>query len=553
MSKKIIVIGGVAGGASFATRARRLDENAEIIMVEKSGYISFANCGLPYHIGDEIKDRKKLLVQTPESLKQRFNLDVRIHTEALSIDKLLHKVELFDKINNRKYFESYDELVIATGAAPITPQLPGIDNPSILTLRNIEDMDKIISWIKTNKPQSAVIIGAGFIGLELLEQLQPKVRTISLIQDSKQVLAPLDPEMAVIVEDEIRSKGVNLFLGERIVAFEKNEKTICLTSQGTRISADLVILAIGVKPEKNIAEKAGIIIGERGGIKVNEFLQTNVSNIWAIGDVIEVKNLVTGEFAPIPLAGPANRQGRQVADNIFGLKRPFTGAIGTAILRVFDIIAGTTGANEKTLKRLNMPYKATYLYPRSHAGYYPNSEELAIKLLIDNTGSRKLLGAQIVGKGGVDKRLDLFALAIKSSLTIDDLAQAELSYAPPFGSAKDPINLAGMLSQNILDSVVETITPEELSNNLDDNLFLLDVRDKNEIDAGKIPNAVWIPLNELRTRINEIPKDKIITTYCAAAQRSYIAYRILVQQGFKVKNLSGAFKTWKNYKSSKQE
>ena len=541
MNTKIIVVGGVAGGANFAARARRLNEKAEIIVVERSGYVSFANCGLPYHIGGEIEDRDDLLLHSPLSLKARFNLDVRIRTEATKINPQNKTIDLIELDSGRKYIESYDELVLAPGANPIIPPIPGITSPGIFTLRNIEEMDKILCWMKEKNPKRAVVIGGGFIGLEVLEQLKKKIDSLTLVEAAPQLLIPLDPEMAGLAEKEVRAHGVEIVLGDALASFE--DPLTVVTASGRKFPSDMVILAIGVRPEVSLAKTACVELGPRGGIKVDSFLRTSVPHIWAVGDAIEIQNQVTGEFGVVPLAGLANRQGRIVADNIFGVeKRSFSGALGTAILRVFSLTAATTGANEKTLKRLNKKYKTLLLFPNSHAGYYPGAQELAIKLLFC-PGTRKLLGAQVVGKDGVDKRIDVLATALKAKMSVDELSELELSYAPPFGSAKDPVNMAGMIAKNILDHLVKSISPEELLKNKE-NYFILDVRSKSEVDRGAISGHYWIPLPELRGRISELPKDKPILAYCQSAQRSYYASRILIQNGFNVTNLSGAYKGW---------
>lgn len=546
MSTKIIIVGGVAGGANCAARARRLNEVAEIVVIERSGYVSFANCGLPYHLGGEIKNREDLLLHNPQSLKARFNLDVRVKTEATRINPKDKTIELTEIDSGRQYIEHYDELVLAPGANPIVPPIEGIKNPGIFTLRNIEEMDKILSWMKEKNPKHAVVIGGGFIGLEVLEQLNSKLESLSIIEASPQLLAPLDPEMASIVEKEVRDNRVNVILADPLAKFE--DSLTVVTASGKKLVSDMVILAIGVRPEVSLAKTAGIEIGPKGGIKVDSYLQTSVEHIWAVGDAIEIENLVTGELGTIPLAGPANRQGRLVADNIFGQeKRKFSGAIGTAILRVFSITAATTGANEKTLKRLNKEYKSLLLFPNSHASYYPGAQQLAIKLLF-SPNSRQILGAQVIGKEGVDKRIDVFATAIKAKMSIDDLSELELSYAPPFGSAKDPVNLAGMIAKNIADNLVKSISPEEFLKN-QDQYYILDVRNKSEVDKGSISGNYWIPLPDLRKRLSELPRDKPILAYCQSAQRSYYACRILMQNGFDVTNLSGAYKGWGLQKS----
>jgi NADPH-dependent 2,4-dienoyl-CoA reductase/sulfur reductase-like enzyme/rhodanese-related sulfurtransferase len=553
MTKKVIVVGGVAGGANFCTRARRLNEQAEILLVERGPYVSFANCGLPYHIGGEIKERSKLLLHTPESLASRFNITIRIKTEVTKIYASQNEIELREVDTGRIYREKYDELVLSPGAAPITPPLSGITAPGVFTLRTIENLDDIMRWLGEHQPTSAVVVGGGYIGLEVAEQLHKKVKNLTIIEAAPQLLAPLDSEMAILVEQEILGKGITVLKGDGIVGINEGYPLTVLTNKGKAVQAELVILAIGVKPEVSLAKDAGLAIGARGGIAVNEFLQTSVPNIWAVGDAIEVQNVVTEELAPIPLAGPANRQGRMVADNIFGTRRGYRGTLGTAIVRAFGLAVATTGANERTLKRIGKQYKSFYFYPNSHAGYYPGATTLSMKVLVDPV-ARTLLGAQVIGKEGVDKRVDVLATAILSGLTVDDIAALELSYAPPFGSAKDPVNIIGMAAQNTLDGIVETLSPFELEELLKNpetcSVTVLDVRDEDEFLEGAIPGALSIPLPQLRSRLATIPKDKEIVVYCMSGQRSYYAARILMQSGFRVRNLTGAYRVWDQVRAS---
>jgi NADPH-dependent 2,4-dienoyl-CoA reductase/sulfur reductase-like enzyme/rhodanese-related sulfurtransferase len=553
MDKKVIVIGGVAGGANFCTRARRLSEKANLILIERGPYVSFANCGLPYHIGGEIKERKKLLVQTPESLRARYNLDVRVSTEALRIFPERREIELRDLSTARTYLETYDELVLSPGAAPIIPPLPGTTAPGVFTLRTIDNLDAIMHWMDQHNPKSAVVIGGGYVGLEVLEQLHHRIPKLTVIEAAPQLMGPLDSEMAILIEQEIRSKGVQVIKDDALSNIQEGSPLTITTKKGVSVEADLVILAIGVRPEVMLAKEAGLKLGQRGGIAVNEFLQTSDPHIWALGDAIEVRHIITGEVAPIPLAGPANRQGRLIADNIFGKRQQYPGTLGTAIVRVFGLTAATTGANERTLKRLARSYRAFYFYLNSHAGYYPGAASLAIKVLACPE-TRQLLGAQIIGKDGVDKRIDVLATAILSGLTVDDLAQLELAYAPPFGSAKDPVNIIGMAIQNALDGLVDTITPAQLhelfnAGNSAESL-LLDVRDADEFAEGAISGAVNIPLHTLRDRVSTLDHSKSIVVYCASAQRSYYASRILAQHGFKVRNLTGAYRAWSQFQQA---
>ncbi|AXA35918.1 MAG: CoA-disulfide reductase [Candidatus Sumerlaea sp.] len=548
MRKKILIIGGVAAGMSCAVRARRLSEDAEIIVVERGPYVSFANCGLPYYIGGEITDREKLLVQTPEQLRARFNLDVRVNTEAVRIDPKAKVVELVDRTNEKSYAESYDELVLAVGAVPLKPPIPGIERMGHFVVRNIPDVDAITNWLQAKSVKRAVVVGGGYIGLEVTEQLHRRGIEVAIAEALPQVMAPLDPEMAELLHAELRRHNVDLHLNDGVVAFEEpapgedaRASTVVLQS-GTRLPADIVILGIGVRPDTTLAQTAGVQIGPRKGIVVDEYLRTSVPNIWAAGDAVEVPDFVTGESVVVPLAGPANRQGRMIADNIFGRNVRYRGTLGTAILRVFSLVAACTGANEKTLRRLRRRYEVIHLHPASHASYYPGAKPLSMKVIFDPENGR-VLGAQIVGQETVDRRIDVLATAIRAGLTVDDLADLELAYAPPFGSAKDPVNIAGMIGQNVRNGLVSHAQWYELTE--DSSAVILDVRTPGERKQGAIPNSIHIPLDELRQRLHELPKDRNVIVYCAAGQRSYYASRLLTQHGFRVRNLTGAFRTWK--------
>ncbi|MDD2943100.1 MAG: FAD-dependent oxidoreductase [bacterium] len=551
---RILVIGGVAGGASFAARARRLSEDAEIVIFEKGDYVSFANCGLPYHIGGEIAERASLLLHTPESLSSRFNLDVRIRSEVLSIERDRRVVHVRERITGREYEEAYDQLVIATGAAPVRPPIPGIDGEGIFSLRDISDMDQIVSRLSRREARKVVLVGGGYIGLELLEQLQKTGSQVTLIEALPQVMAPLDLEMAAHLHAEIRAHGVTLHLEEAVSEFVHitneagDQQIIVVTRGGLRVEADLVVVAIGVRPESALARQAGLSLSERGAIKVNEHLQTEDSAIWAIGDVIEVRQQPLELRGMVPLAGPANRQGRMVADNMLGgFKRQYRGTWGTAALRLFNLTIACSGANEKLLKREQVAYHAIFLHPNQHAGYFPGAQSMAIKLLFSPI-DRKVLGAQIVGNDGVDKRIDVISTALQAQMTVDDLAELELAYAPPIGSAKDPVNMAGMVAQNVLDGLVEIADWSDVAD-LDPDCQLLDVRESSEVERGIIPGALHMPLNSIRQRLSELPRDKPILVYCQSGQRSYIACRILSQNGFNCRNLSGAYKTWSRVQS----
>lgn len=546
---KIVVVGGVAGGASAAARARRLSEHSEIIVFERGPYVSFANCGLPYYIGGEITDRKKLLVQTPESLRARLALDVRVNTEVVAIDPSRRVITFRRPNSNSLEEETYDKLVLSTGSFPLRPNIPGIDRPGLFTLRDVPDTDQIFSWVEAHPAGKAVVIGGGFIGLEMAEQLHRRGLTVTVIEALPQLLAPLDPELAGLVECELAANGVTVQLGDAVAAFEAPSAdetaaaSVVVTNSGARFPADLILLGIGVRPETTLAKQVGLALGPSGGILVNEFLETSLPGIFAVGDAIEVRGFGLDIPSLIPLAGPANRQGRMAADNIFGMRRTYRGTAGTAVVRVFGLIAAATGANEKLLKRQQLSFKSVSLHPGSHAGYYPGAQPIALKLTFDPK-TRRILGAQAVGRDGVEKRIDVIATALQLGGTVDDLAELELCYAPPLGSAKDAVNLAGMAGQNVADEFVDVITAAELPAALAEGAVLLDVRDAAEVKAGTISGALWIPVNELRSRLDELPRTKLIVAYCASGLRSYLACRLLCQSGFSCKNLSGAYRTW---------
>ncbi|HOM42607.1 MAG TPA: FAD-dependent oxidoreductase [Bacillota bacterium] len=548
MSKKVLIVGGVAGGASAAARLRRMDEKAEIIMFEKGMYISFANCGLPYYIGGAIKERKNLLVQTAEAMKARFNIDVKELSEVTKIDRHRKVVEVRNIKDRSIYEESYDVLVLSPGASPVKPPIPGIDSPNIYTLRDIPDTDSIKSFLDEKKPQNAVVVGGGFIGLEMAENLHSAGLKVDIVEALDQVMAPLDYEMAAIVHNHIRSKGCGLHLKDGVKAFEpEGNRTVVVLQSGKRIPADMIILSIGVKPNNTLAREAGLEIGVTGGIKVNEYLQTSDPNIYALGDAVEVTDYISGNPALIPLAGPANKQGRIVADNIAGRRETYKGTQGTAIAKVFDMAAASTGVNEKTLKKLGKElgkdYITTITHSASHAGYYPGGSAMAIKLIYTLQG--RVLGAQIAGYDGVDKRIDDIAIAVRHRMTVHDLQEFELAYAPPFSSAKDPVNMAGYVGSNVLNGDVKVAYWYEAMNADMSRTFLLDVREPSEYQMGHIPNAVNIPLDQIRSRLKEIPKDKEIIVNCRVGLRSYIGVRIMMQNGFdNVRNLSGGYKTY---------
>ncbi|WP_216828482.1 CoA-disulfide reductase [Alkalihalobacterium elongatum] len=543
MSKKIVIVGGVAGGATAAARLRRIDETSTIIMFEKGEYISFANCGLPYYIGETIKERQKLLVQTVEGMSQKFNLDIRNLSEVIDINRETKHVTVKNVQTGDMYEESYDELILSPGARPIVPPIPGLNEAkAIFTLRNIPDTDRIKSYVDDKQPKRAVVVGGGFIGLEMAENLYERGIEVTIVEMADQVMAPLDYEMAAIIHNHLEDKGVKLILGDGVKSFENNGSKV-LTQNGKEIETDLIILSIGVRPENELAVKARLNISERGGIQVNEYLQTNDPNIYAIGDVIEVKDYINGQPTMIPLAWPANRQGRIVADNLYGKKVKYNGTLGTSIAKVFDYTVSTTGNNEKTLKRLGIPYEVVHVHPGSHAGYYPGAAPIALKLVFDkDTG--KIYGAQAVGMDGVDKRIDVLATAIKGNLTVLDLPDLELAYAPPYSSAKDPVNMAGYAATNIVDGVIETIQWYEIDSIIANGGFLVDVRNPLELEMGYIDGAINIPVHELRDRLNELPKDQTIYVNCQVGLRGYLASRILQENGFNVMNLDGGWKTY---------
>jgi len=554
MSNKVVIIGGVAGGASTAARLRRMDEDIEIIMLEKGDHISFANCGLPYHIGEVIKEREKLLVQTPQSMMERFNIDVRIQHEAVKINREQKLVEVKDLKSGEVYKENYDKLVLSPGAEPIKPPLPGLDLPEVFTLRNIPDTDKIKNFVDNKKPSRAVVVGGGFIGLEMAENLHERGIDVSLVEMMDQLMGSLDYEMAAMLHNHLRTKGIDLHLGDGITAVEEaDERKIVKLQSGRTIKTDMIILSIGVNPRTELAEDAGLEIGSSKGIKVNEYLQTSDPSIYAIGDAIEVKNLVTGKAAQIPLAGPANKQGRIAANNICGRKEKYKGTQGTSIAKAFDLTIASTGVSEKTLQDLKWDYKVIHTNSNNHAGYYPGAVPMMIKLIFASENGR-VLGAQIAGYDGVDKRIDVLATAVRQEMDIYDLQELELAYAPPFGSAKDPVNMAGFAAGNLLKGVVETAYWQELENINSDETVLLDIREEVETQIGSIKNSINIPLNDLRDNLDKLDPAKEYIVYCAIGLRGYIAARILLQNGFtKVRNLSGGFKLYKAVKDDREQ
>ncbi|AXB34483.1 CoA-disulfide reductase [Vibrio campbellii] len=561
---KIVIIGGVAGGASAAARARRLSEDAEIIMFERGPFVSFANCGLPYHIGGDIQERSKLLLQTPESFLARFNVDVRVMNEVVSINRQDKSVTVKDLLDGSEYQESYDFLLLSPGAGPVVPPIPGIDNPLTHSLRNIPDMDRIIKTIETNKVEHATVVGGGFIGLEMMEAFHQLGVKTTLVEMADQVMTPVDREMAGFAHAEIREKGIDLRLGvalssveyvanQSIANIEAGEddahqhlqgKLTLSLNNGDQLDTDILIMAIGVRPEIKLAQEAGLQIGALGGIYTNEYMQTSDPSIYAVGDAVEEKDFVTGEQTLVPLAGPANRQGRMAADNMLDRQETYQGTQGTAICKIFDLAIAFTGKNERQLKRDNITYEKVYVHTASHASYYPGAETVSFKMLFDPlTG--KILGAQAVGKDGVDKRIDVMAVAQRAGMTVEQLQHLELAYAPPYGSAKDVINQAAFVANNIIKGDATAIHFDEIDN-LSENQVLLDVRNPGELESvGFIEGAINIPVDQLRQRMNELPKDKEIVIYCQVGLRGNVAYRQLVNSGFKARNLLGGYRTYK--------
>ncbi len=542
---KIVIVGGVAGGMSAAARIRRLDESVQIIVLERGEYVSYANCGLPYYIGGTIKEREKLLVQTEALFKSRFNIDVRTHSEVIKIDRKNKAVSIKDE-KNLEYLEKYDRLILSPGAEPIKPQIPGIDHPRIFTLRNIPDADEIKSFIKSKNPEQALIIGAGFIGLEMAENLHRQGIFVTIVEMTGQVMNSLDFEMAALVHHHLKAKKIELCLEEAVDSFEdKAGQVKAKLKSGRELITDMVILSIGVRPDVRLAKESGLDLGDLGGISVNEFMQTSDSDIYAVGDAVEIFNPVLKKKVLSPLAWPANQQGRIAADNIIeGNKIKYRGAISTAIVKVFDLTAGVSGATEKQLKGENIPYLVTIIHPFSHASYYPGSSRLSIKLLF-SPGDGMILGAQAVGFSGIDKRLDVIASAIWNKNTVYDMMEFEHSYAPQFSSAKDPVNMAAFTAENILKNKVKVITWDAVESLDPSETILLDVRTPEETTSGMIGDALAIPLDELRNRFEELPKNKKIVAYCHAGQRGYIASRFLMQKGFsEVYNLTGGYLTY---------
>lgn len=545
---KILIVGGVAGGATAATRLRRLSEENEVIIFEKGQYVSFANCGLPYHISGTIDKRDALLLQTPESLNERYNLDVRVFSEVLSINTAEKKVTVKNLQSEEIYAESYDKLLLSPGAEPIKPPFEGINSDKIYTLRNIPDMDKIVA--KTKNAQNFVVVGGGFIGLEVAENLIEAGKNVKLVELGNQVMAPVDFDIASFVHEKAKQKNLELLLNVGVEKFKDKGETIeVFLNNGTSIETDAVILAIGVKPETKLAIEAGLEIGETRGILVNEFMQTSNPDIYAVGDAIEVAHYINNKKVLIPLAWPANRQGRIVADNIvLGNQYKYTGSLGSSILKFFELSVASTGLNEKTLKKFGIPYKTAIVTRGHHAGYYPGAKNMVLKVIFDENG--KIFGAQAVGEAGVDKRIDVIATAIKGNLTVYDLPEIEITYAPPFNSAKDPVNIAGYAAENILKGDLEMVNYDEFWDFVKENdAVILDVRTSKEFSGGAIEGAININIDDLRANLEKLDKNKMYAIYCQVGLRGYLANRIMRNNGFRAVNLNGGYNLWSKVQS----
>jgi len=542
---KVVIVGGVAGGASAAARLRRLDEKIEIVVLERGAYISYANCGLPYYLSGEIQKEEDLVVQTPELLGKRFNLDIRTNQEVMEIDRIKKTVLINDLIKNKTYEEKYDKLLLSPGAKPFIPPIKGLDADKVFNLRDIPDVLEIKEFLEKKNPKRVVIFGAGYIGIEIAENLKKAGFIVTIIELMDQILGPLDYEMATLVHQHLKEKEVEFYLSDPVQSIAHDSSCqILILASGKKIKTDMIIMGVGVRPEISLAKDAGLDIGTTGGIKVNEYLQTSDPDIYAVGDAIEVSDYISGNPALIPLAGPANKQGRTAAGNILGKREVYHGTQGSSIIKVFDITIATTGNNEKLLKRNKIAYQKSYTHSPSHAGYYPGASPISLKMLF-SPDDGKILGAQAVGKEGVDKRIDVIATAIRAGLKVSDLENLELCYAPPYGSAKDPVNMAGYVANNIIKGDMEIFHWDEFQQYDSDGSIILDVRKADECEEGMIGRAINIPLDELRKRLAELDKNKTILVYCQVGLRGYLAYKILKLSGFsKVKNLSGGYKTY---------
>ncbi len=546
MARRILIVGGVAGGATAAARLRRLDESAEIVMFERGEHISFANCGLPYYIGDTIVDRDELLLQTPESFHDRYRVDVRVGHEAVLIDRVAKRLHVRRLSDGALVEEPYDALVLSPGADPIRPPLEGADEEGVFTLRNLADTDRIKTFVQQPGIRRAVVVGGGYIGVEMAENLRALTLSVSIVELTDHLVQPLDPDMAGDLHAHVAKNGVGLYLNCGVTAIRRTASGLSVqTSTGGAICADLVVLAVGVRPEGTFAREAGLEMGVRGTIRVDEHMRTSDPSIYAVGDAIEVADFVTGARTFVPLASPANRQGRIAADNLCGIPSAYKGTQGTAILKAFEMTVAVTGANERALKAAGIPYAKTYTHSGSHAGYYPGATQMNVKLLF-RVPDGKLLGAQLTGRDGVDKRCDVLATAIRAGMTVHDLTDLELAYAPPFGSAKDPVNMAGYVAQNVLDGLEKQFYAEDVAGLDPAKVTLLDVRTAEEFAAGSIPGAVNIPVDDLRARLGELDAKKPVYEFCRIGLRGHVAYRILSQSGFpEVYNLAGGYRFYR--------
>ncbi|MCL2578572.1 MAG: FAD-dependent oxidoreductase [Oscillospiraceae bacterium] len=542
--RKVLIVGGVAGGASAAARLRRLDEEAEIILFERGEYISFANCGLPYYIGGEITSKSALTLQTPASFNARFNVDVRVSCEVISIDRAAKSVNVKNYVSGQVYTETYDKLILSPGAEPIKPNIEGVDSGRVFTLRNIPDTYKIKDYMDSQKPQSAVVVGGGYIGVEMAENLRAAGMSVTLIEMANQVIAPIDCEMACEVHRYLESKGVRLILKSAVKSIAEEEGGLTVTLNDGKVSGEILIMAIGVKPESGLASAAGLEVNERGAIVVDDHMLTSDPDIYAVGDAVQAADFVTGQKGFIPLAGPANKQGRIAADNVCGLGSRYKGTQGSAILKVFEMTVAATGVSEKTAKRLGLSYDKSYTYSASHAGYYPGGTGMSIKMVFEReTG--KILGAQVIGFDGVDKRCDVIATAIRAGMSAYDLTELELCYAPPYSSAKDPVNMAGYVIENLLTGKVKNFHWEDAAGlPRDGSVTLLDVRTPGEYARGSIEGFVNIPLDDLRGRLDELNRAKPVYVICQVGLRGYLAARILTQNGREAYNLSGGYRLY---------
>lgn len=549
--KRILIVGGVAGGASCAARCRRLSEAAEIVMFDRGPYVSFANCGLPYYVGNVIKNEEDLLVATPDMFQRRFNIDVRLRSNVVSIDRENRTIQVMDLENGTTYTEAYDALVLSPGAHPIRPPLPGIDLAGIFSVRTIPDSRQILQWIHRFQARDAVVVGGGYIGMEMTENLHKRGIQVTVVERLPQVMPLLDPEMVAPIHDALISHHIDLCLNDSVTRFDgiQGHRIGVNLESGNRLETDLVILCIGVRPHTTLAEGAGLTIAPSGGIQVDQQMRTSDPNIWAVGDAVEINDVITGQRGVVPLAGPANRQGRIAADVIMGRDSTFRGVQGTSVVGVLNQVAAFTGASEKTLKRLGMweEMEKIYLHPGHHAGYYPGATPISLKLIFRKSDGR-IFGAQAIGQEGVEKRIDVIAMAMQKESTVYDLEEAELCYAPQFGSAKDPVNMAGMIAANVLRGDARLAHWEEVETT---DALILDVRDEMEYKQDHVEGATHLYLDDIRDRMNELPKDREIWTYCFVGQRSYYAARALSQYGFKVKNISGGFKSFTMHESIK--